>query len=232
MRSDHSFPPEISAYADDFLKAHFNDAPREMTVQFHPPFLLIHLKGFLTAPEQLLIRRGESKRVLENRDLLLNALKEDFLTGLNAAAKVQLDELFFDWNLEKQTGLLLAVAENGLEEDSYPPPVGIAEGPVKEIIQMNSALSQKKPEHTQLFWLNPAALLIKRSGILVDIEKELLKNGVAEELRLAKRPLEYRLTELFNLDSCLPGPVKEIFVDWHFCKDLSYMVLLLENRSP
>ncbi|WP_033541258.1 Na-translocating system protein MpsC family protein [Planococcus sp. CAU13] len=232
MTGDQAIHSQISAYAADFLKEHFNEAPSETVVFFKAPFLLIHFKGFLLAPERLLVGQGESTRVLESRDLLLNALKEDFLEGLQPVVKMQLNDLFFDWNLEKQTGLLLAVAENEIAEDNFPPPGEIDAAPIKEIIQMNSALSQKKPERTELFWLGPSILLVKRKGILVDIEKELLKNGAAEELRLAKRPLEYRLTKLFNLDSFLPVPVEEIFVDWNFGRDMSYMVLLLERQMP
>ncbi|PKH08623.1 hypothetical protein [Planomicrobium sp. MB-3u-38] len=74
--------------------------------------------------------------------------------------------------------------------------------------------------------------MIKRTGILVEIEKQLIKNGAADELKLAKRPLEYRITKFFNLDHFLPSPVEEIFVDWDFHQEYSYMVLILKRSTP
>ena len=67
--------------------------------------------------------------------------------------------------------------------------------------------------------------------IIVDIEKELIKNGAVEELRLAKRPLEHRVIELLQLESVLKQEISEFFVDWNFEEDKSYMVFILESKS-
>lgn len=232
MTENHSIQSQISAYAVKFLKEHFGESPYEIEVKFQKPFLLIHLQGFLLAPEELLISRRESKLVLESRDLLMNSLKKDFLEGLSSFAEFQASNLFFDWNLEKQSGFLLAVADDSKVESDFSSPSNVDEEPIKEIIEMNSTLSQKKPEETDLFWLSSSILLIRRKGIMVDIEKRLIKNGVSEELRMAKRPLEYRITKFFNLDYFLPSPVEEILVDWDFYQDISYMVLILKRPLP
>lgn len=203
-----------------------------MEVQFHPPYLLIQLNGFLLPPEKMLLDRLENKRVLESRDLMMNSLKNDFLEGLGSVSDFKGKELFFDWNLEKESALLLVIAGNTDAESDFSAPPGVHEGPIKDIIEMNSSLTQKKPEKTELFWLNSDILLIKRTGILVEIEKQLIKNGAADELKLAKRPLEYRITKFFNLDHFLPSPVEEIFVDWDFHQEYSYMVLILKRSTP
>ncbi|MCM3611155.1 hypothetical protein M4S82_07790 [Planococcus sp. MERTA32b] len=128
--------------------------------------------------------------------------------------------------------MLLAVGDKGKGGSGNTIPPDINEEPIKEIIEMISALSQKRPEETDLFWLSSSILLIRRTEILVDIEKQLIKNGVLEELRMAKRPLEYRITQFFNLDYFLSHPVGEIFVDWDFNQDISYMVLMMERQKP
>lgn len=223
---------QISSYISKFLKDHFGESPEEMEVQFHPPYLLIQLNGFLLPPEKMLLDRLENKRMLESRDLMMNSLKNDFLEGLGSVSDFKGKELFFDWNLEKESALLLVIAGNTDAESDFSAPPGVHEGPIKDIIEMNSSLTQKKPEKTELFWLNSDILLIKRTGILVEIEKQLIKNGAADELKLAKRPLEYRITKFFNLDHFLPSPVEEIFVDWDFHQEYSYMVLILKRSTP
>lgn len=232
MTENHAIQSQISAYAAKFLKEHYGESPRNVEVKFHKPFLLIYLQGFLLAPEELLISRGESKRVLESRDLLMNSLKQEFIDGLVSCSEFQGSDLFFDWNLEKQSGLLLVVAGDEKDGNVFSMPPDIDEEPIKQIIEMNSTLSQKKPEETNLFWMSGRVLLIRRTGIMVDIEKQLIKNGVLDELRLAKRPLEYRITKIFNLNYFLPSPVEEIFVDWDFYQDISYMVLIMQRPMP
>ncbi|WP_281864243.1 Na-translocating system protein MpsC family protein [Planomicrobium okeanokoites] len=231
MPESQAVQSQISSYISKFLKDHFGENPEEMEVQFHPPYLLIHLNGFLLPPEKMLLDRQENKRVLESRDLMMNSLKNDFLEGLGSVSDFKGKELFFDWNLEKQSALLLVIAGNTDAESDYSALQGVLEGPIKDIIEMNSSLTQKKPEKTELFWLNSDILLIKRTGILVEIEKQLIKNGAADELKLAKRPLEYRITKFFNLDHFLPSPVEEIFVDWDFHQEYSYMVLILKRST-
>lgn len=66
---------------------------------------------------------------------------------------------------------------------------------------------------------------------MVDIENELIKNGVIEELRLAKRPLEHRIMERFKLEPVLKQGISELFVYWNFEEDESYMVFILEPKS-
>lgn len=232
MTENHALQSEIAAYAAKFLKDYFGESASNIIVKYHTPFLLIHLQGFLLAPEELLVSRHESKRVLKSRDLLMNSLKEEFLQSLSSFSGIQGSELFFDWNLEKQSGLLLAVDSKGEDKSDFSIPLNADEESIKEIIEMNSALSQKKPEETDLFWLSSHILLIRRTGILVDIEKQLIKNGALDELRKAKRPLEYRIKKFFNLDYFLPSPVEEIFVDWDFNGDISYMVLIMKRPMP
>jgi len=219
-------------FAAKFLRDHYGESPAEITVIYQKPFLLLYLKDFLLAPEVLLMGRGEEKFVLESRNLLMESVTGEFLEGLNAAAGIQGTALFHDWNLKKKTGFLLVTTGEQGEQSSFPAPAGIDEGPIREIIEMNSALSQKKPEQTRLFWLSDFVLLVQREGILIDIEKQLIKNGLIIELGLAKRPLEYRLTKFFNLDSFLPRPVDQIFVDWDFQRDISFMVLIMEKPQP
>ncbi|MCM3611154.1 DUF2294 domain-containing protein [Planococcus sp. MERTA32b] len=108
MSENHAIQSQISAYAAKFIKEHFGESPSKIKVELHPPFLLIYLQGFLLAPEKLLISRRESKRVMESRDLLINSLKNEFLDGLSSYTEFQANALFFDWNLEKQSGLRIA----------------------------------------------------------------------------------------------------------------------------
>ena len=73
--------------------------------------------------------------------------------------------------------------------------------------------------------------MVRRSGVLVEIEKELIKNGYVEELKLTKRPLEHRMLVEAGLETVLKRAINETFLDWNFEKDKSYTVFLLEPKE-
>lgn len=220
----------ISNYTGKFLEEHFGEKPEQVTVTLRHPFILIHLNGFLLPNEKLFVEKGQWNKVLEIRDLLMDSVKEDLLKGLQAYSEGKITNLYADWNLSKRSGMLIATMEKDSLQGEFPWPKRVDEDILREIIRLNSMRTQKIPDQTNFYWLSEQVLLIERIGILIDIEKKLVENGVREELRLAKRPLEQRITQLFNLESILNGQVLDLFVDWDFQQDVSYMVLLLEER--
>ncbi|MGH2317677.1 Na-translocating system protein MpsC family protein [Planococcus sp. SE5232] len=229
-REQHS-QPLISHYIEKFLDEHFGEKPEQVSVTLRPPFLLIHLDGFILPSEKMFVEKGQWNKVLEIRDLLIDSVKADLLTGLQAYSNGKLTNLYADWNLSKRSGMLIATMEKDNLQEEFPWPKRVDEDTLREIILLNSMTTQRIPDQTNFYWLSDQVLLIERIGILIDIEKKLVENGVTKELRLAKRPLELRITQLFNLESILNGQVLDLFVDWDFQREVSYLVLLLEERK-
>jgi len=71
--------------------------------------------------------------------------------------------------------------------------------------------------------------LVKRDGILVQIEKQLIIKGYEQTLMVTKDELEKsylhrdsRFEEIFR------NPVADIFVDWDFSEDRSIMCFVLK----
>lgn len=58
----------------------------------------------------------------------------------------------------------------------------------------------------------------------------MIKNGVTEELRLAKRPLEHRVMEFMQLEPIFNRDINGLFVDWNFEEDKAYMVFILNPQ--
>lgn len=221
----------ISSYIQMFLEEHFGEKPEQVTATLRYPFLLIHLTGFILPTERMFVERGAWNKVQEIRDLLMNSVKNDLLAGLQQYSTGKLTNLYADWNLQKKSGLLIATFEKNDWTDDFSWPPEVDEETLKEIIILNSMHTQKVPDQTNFYWLSEQILLIERIGILIDIEKQLIEDGVTEKLRLAKRPLELRIIRLFNLETVLNGRVLDLFVDWDFKENISYMVLFLEKRN-
>ncbi|WP_211656269.1 Na-translocating system protein MpsC family protein [Planococcus alpniumensis] len=231
MAKGKTYESEISGYISTTLRKHFGKGPTSVYVTIKHPFITIHFRGFLAPMEKLQIKQEESKRVLATRDIVMLDLKPEILQGLREVAEIELKELYADWNLTKETGMIIGVMNEETTEDTENWPDNVNPEVVRKKIDEASRHAEKTPDRTDIYWLNERTILVRRSGILVRIEKELIKNGFIEALKLSKRPLEHELLEEVGLEQALNRTTSEIFLDWDFEKDVSYIVLLLEPKE-
>ncbi|WP_033541154.1 Na-translocating system protein MpsC family protein [Planococcus sp. CAU13] len=231
MAKEKSLESEVGGYISTVLRTHFGKGPTSVYVTFRHPFITIYFRGFLAPMEKLQVKQGESTRVLATRDLMMLDLNPEISQGLREVAGLEIKELYADWHLLEETGMIIGVVEEeatdipeNWPDDSNPEAVR------GEIIEASNK-AEKVPGRTDIYWLSDRTILIRRSGILVRIEKELIKNGLAEELKLSKRPLEHEVLGEVQLEDALKRTISEIFVDWDFEHDVSFIVVVLEPRE-
>lgn len=76
--------------------------------------------------------------------------------------------------------------------------------------------------------INDRTILVIRNGILVRIEKELIRLGLEGNLKLAKRNLEKSyLHNINHFQRILNTKIVDVFVDWDFQLDKSIFVFIL-----
>lgn len=231
MAADHPAQKIVTDYVSTILQERFGERPESVSVTIEKPFILIHIQGFLMASEKGLLKRNEEKRVLETRDLLMKTLKADVKQRLCQLTHIDIEDIYADWNLEKETGLFIAVMANSKTRKEISWPAEVDKNALRKKIAETSEKTEKKPDYTELYWLSHHLIVIERVGIMVEIEKELIKNGAIDELRHAKRPLEHRLMDSTELSPILKRQVEELFVDWDFEKDKAYLVLVLKSED-
>jgi uncharacterized protein YbcI len=227
MPKEKTMQSEIGGYISTLLRSHFGKGPTSTYVTIASPFITIHLRGFLAPTERILVEQKEWKRVLETRDLLMNDLKQDIKLNLWKIAHLDVKEIYADWHLEQKTGLIIVVL-NEEDPEKWQWPQDVNEEELYKQVKAGSIEAQKEPGETHIYWLNDRTVLIRRFEILLQLEKELIKNGFEEELKIAKRPLEYKIVAQANLQQALNRTIIETFVDWNFELDIGYMVLILE----
>lgn len=232
MKKEKTRESLIGGYISTLLRKHFGKGPTSVFVSIRYPYITIHFRGFLAPMEKLQLKHGESGRVLATRDLMMLDIKPEILAGIQEVADLELQEIYADWHLPNESGMMIGVlASDTPGEDKHGWPVDIDGTAVLEKVEEASRIAQKTPEQTDFCWLNDRTLLIRRAGILIRLENELIKSGFAEELRLAKRPLEHDLLEEVGLERTLKRSFEEVFLDWDFDGDVSYMVLLLQPKK-
>lgn len=222
---------DVARFIGQFLARHFGENPASLDVFIKPPFTLIHFQGFLMPSEKLLLQRDKVLYVMETRDLLMQSLKADFIQEFERITNKKNVEFYADWNLENESGMFLAVSDQEVLPVNFKWPAETDAESVHEIIKLNSQRTQKLPDHINYFWLADNLLVIERQGILIDIEKKLIANGIVEQLRLAKRPLEHQIIKLFDLQTPLKRIISDLYVDWDFDADKGYMVLLMKKDN-
>ncbi len=126
--------------------------------------------------------------------------------------------------------MIIAILDEESSE-TFEWPEYVDESAFVEKINIASCKGEKIPEKTEAFWLNDRTILVKRSGILVRIEKELIRNGFIEELKMTKRPLERQVMQEVQLETVLKRNISEIFIDWNFEEDISYIAFTLDSVS-
>lgn len=199
-------------------------------VTLHPPFLLVHLSEFIIPIEKIFLDQGKWKAVLETRDIVFQSIKKVLLVELQAYTCRKLIDAYAVWDVSERSGLLIIPMEKEHIQNECSWPKNVDRETLQEIIRLNSLRAEKQPNQTNFYWLNDQTRLIERVGILTNTEKLLISSGITKDLRLAKLSLEHRITDLFNLESILKGHVQNLFIEWDFERDISYMVFVLKRQ--
>ena len=220
----------VSRFSSTILRSHFGKGPKSVYVNIVHPFICIQIRDFLSPMEKILLSKNEKIKVLELRDLLMDEIQEEFKRSFWKEANFDVKELYADWNLERKSGMILAVLKEGdINKEPWPEEVD-EKALLDEIIKV-SEIGQKVPGSTEVFWLSDRTLLIRRIEIFTLLEKELIKQGFAETLKLAKRPLEYKLFKQSELEEILKRSINEVFFDWNFNEDKGYAVIALQKND-
>lgn len=228
MNKEKTIEAEVSAYMSSLLRTHFGKGPASVVVEVHKPFVIIHLHEFLEPTEKVLMAQNEATRIQEVRDLLMAELNDEIKLDLLRSTDLDIKEIYADWNLEHKTGLLILALTEVDNEQVSEWPRGIDKNAFYQELIETSKKSQKEPEKTDVFWVTEETVLIRRTGILVEIEKELIKNNFAAVLKLAKRKLESKFIYSSSLQRVLRRNIIEVFTDWDFENDVGYIVLVIE----
>ncbi|MGI2327997.1 DUF2294 domain-containing protein [Planococcus sp. YIM B11945] len=192
MPKEKTVQSDIGGYIANLMRENFGKGPSSVFVSITPNFISIYLRGCLTPAEKILLKQNQSQLVSKIRDLLMVEFVSEIKIGIWKLAELDVKEIYADWNFDKESGVLIATLDDkaNISPVEWPEEVD-QDAFIAEIIKKSIEV-QKEPVPTDIHWLNDRSVLIERTGILVQIEKELIKIGFVEELKLAKRPLEYK----------------------------------------
>ncbi|WP_241680296.1 DUF2294 domain-containing protein [Metabacillus mangrovi] len=214
------------------LRDKFGKGPEALHVTIAQPYVLVYINGFMSAMEQVLLDQGQDMTVKKAREYLMKSLDPEFRGQIKAITDMDIQHLYYDWNLSNQTGVLVGVCPElpAGGTDTIASYDG-KEEVHKEIIKI-SERAEKVPDGVFSYLLSPRSLIVIREGILVPIEKQLISLGFDENLRIAKRQLEGdMLINSTQFSKVLNAVVQDVFVDWDFVLDNSVISFILKPNE-
>ncbi|MFP7300186.1 Na-translocating system protein MpsC family protein [Neobacillus niacini] len=222
---------ELSSYISKILRENFGKGPEMVHVSLGKTFIVFYIRNFLSPTEKVLMNQKQDESVQQTRDLVMQTLIPEINAYIKIVTGMEIREFYYDWSLHNKSAMFTGICTDSTSID-YPINeefTGKSEL-IDEIINLSSE-SEKKPEEIYACQLNRLVVVI-RNGILVRIEKQLIRQGMREQLKLAKRTLEKGLLHNNNhFEGILNTRVIDIFVDWDFDLDKSVIVLITNHSQ-
>ncbi|WP_409291370.1 Na-translocating system protein MpsC family protein [Peribacillus sp. SCS-37] len=212
------------------LRDKFGKGPHSIHAVVASPFVLIYVRGFISPMEQILLDQDQEITVKTTREFLMKTIDPEIRGQIKGITDMDIQHIYYDWNLQKETGVFLAVNEVFNQQqlkDDYR-----GKEQIHEEIKLISEQAEKTPSAISSYLISPRALIITRAGILVPIEKQLVSLGFHETLRVAKRQLEGdMLSNNIHFSEILGAAILDTFVDWDFALDNSVIILMLKPNE-
>lgn len=225
---DKQAQTEIASYVGRLLREAFGKGPQSIFVSINRPFVVLYLKSFLSPTEKILLQQDQIHSIQSTRDLLMKTLIPEIKAYLLVFAGMNIREFYYDWGLHNHSGVMVGIESGDEHEQTYLESSYTGKEELQREISTISQQVEKRPEEVHSFLINERNLIVIRNGILISIEKELIRIGHEESLRLAKRNLEKRhLHNNSYFQSFLNAKIDDVFVDWDFHLDRSVIVFIL-----
>lgn len=223
----------ISSYIGRLLRDNFGKGPEAVYVSMGYTFITIYIRNFISPIEKVLLSQDEDKMLQEIRVKLFTALTADIKLYIEFVTGNSIRELYFDWGLHNKSMMIAGVSPEPFKNCSSINEQYIGRDLINTEVIKLSHYAQKAPDEIYSCELNPRTIIVVRNGILVQIEKELIRKGYSDTLKSVKKDLEKNyLHNNVDLERILGKTVVDSFVDWDFVLDKSLIILVLNPKKP
>lgn len=229
--NDNYFQNEIASHIGKMLRDAFGKGPQSIYVSVEPPFVTVYLRNFLTPTEKILLNEGQIRTIRHTRDIVMSSLIPEMKAYLKLQTGMTQLEFYYDWELQNHSGIFVGYQSCDSPAESMPQENYAGKEELHREIGYMSQRIQKQPDSISSYMLNKRTLLIVRTGILIDLSKELIRLRDEELLKQAVKKLEKKaLMDNKRVEQILNTKVAEVFLDWDLGRDRSIIVYILNPR--
>ena len=217
----------LSSYTSKILRKKFGRGPVSCQANLSGKYVFIYIRGFLSPMEEVMLEQDQTKQVRYARNVVIHQVLEELTGVVQVTLDVEVAEYYHDWNFPDNTGMLLFVLENEINQTAIQVPWDL--GALEKEVSRISFIVEKEPDLTKVSPITQNTVIVLREGIFIPIEKALIAKGFIDELRYTKDELEKRhlhqssvFKEIFKRD------VLDIFVDWNMKDDRSFIGFVMK----
>ncbi|WP_342421644.1 Na-translocating system protein MpsC family protein [Paenibacillus sp. FSL E2-0178] len=227
--SNEIITTKIKGIIIELFSKSFGESPKNVHVILDERCLVIRLERFMGEIIEELILTNDYDALRSTRELILDFLLPDFLNQLRNFSDLEFDSFYYDCDDNNLSGVITGlIKDNNYQnnEDYYP-------GKEKIHLQICKITYEveKVPDFTYSFWADKNTFVIVREGLLIEIEKYLIRLDGENALRTAKRTLEKtRFIEDAYTSAILNRRLAGIYLDWTFELDKSILVYVFEEK--
>lgn len=223
----------LGSFIGKLLRDNFGKGPESVYVTIKNKYIVIYLRKFISPIENLLLEENQYSTVDKLRIKLFNLLIPQITQYIETIAQNKIKEFYCDWSLDNKSGMFVCIAENSfnnveqLEDNFY------NKNKLEEEMIKLSHYAQRAPDELYSFELNPKTLLVIRNGIMIRLEKELIRRGNEDILRAVKKEMEKTyLHNNVDLEVILNKTIVDSFTAWDFYLDKSVFLFILNPDKP
>lgn len=229
----HMLQQEIASFAGKLLRDHFGKGPESVFVSIGDKFFTIYLKNFMSPMERVLKEQNHNAILNDIREKLMEKIAPDIRTFVEIKTNIKVNNIYYDWGIHNQSGVIIGECDDSFGYSNNEAEFDEKEAIDEAIIKLSHHV-EKAPEEIVSMKINPRTFLIIRNGILVRVEKELVRIGQGHALKSVKRGMEKSyLHNNINFEELMGKKIIDLFVDWDLEKDRSVIVLIVNpNRKP
>ncbi|MFD2614781.1 hypothetical protein [Paenibacillus gansuensis] len=193
----------------------FNTEPQVLEIKDDGDYLLVYMRNFMLPYTMV------GDEYTEIRVPMFTSVVPKVAEYVTEVTNLKNTPIFFDWYPENRSACLTVLLKDPVSLDNMYPKK--AEVHLETNIITKDV--EKLPEKVFSFWADPSHFIIIRQGFLIQIEKELIKLGFQDTLRISKRSLEKAYFDNHLMIAKLLGKHPSgVYLDWDFQLDWSVLV--------
>ncbi|MFC0215580.1 Na-translocating system protein MpsC family protein [Paenibacillus chartarius] len=220
---------EIAKSIGRLLRDSFGKGPDAVFVSIGLPYVIAHLRNFLSPMEKVLIEQNQEPMLRLAREAVMRNLTPKIGAIFKEIAQLELTELLYEWDFDNKSAVLVASCSPAGHASPFYSAVPTKDLPPRKLKQ----LSAMKSEDIASYHINTRTLLVIKRGILGAVEKQFIEQGQEEQLKHALQTLESKgLARIIALiEKTLDIKIHESFILWSLPQNMSLLVFILYPPS-
>ncbi|QDH23037.1 Na-translocating system protein MpsC family protein [Saccharibacillus brassicae] len=217
----------LETYSDLLCKSQFGKPPESTEIYSNERCVVFLLHGLIDARDSRL-PDDPDERYTHIHILLDQFIYPSLKPKIEASSDKKVSNVFIDWKSGTNTAMIAVFFHPVIE--AMPEDLYAGKADLHQQVDLVTSSVQKPPLGIESFRMDGRFVMILRYGLMISLEKRLVKKGFNNQLRVTKREVELdSFLEQLPIEKLLSRKLKAAYLDWAFEDDISLLMLELDG---